>query len=187
MMKTDELNIASIGQRKTAVFVEVSDTDRSMDQLANLFFTQAMQELCRYADECTIENRLPVEVQFIMDDFATNCNIVDFPRMIASIRSRGISAMLLVQSEAQLEQMYGPDSRTIIGNCDTYVYLGGNDLDTARSVAERCDVPVQQILNLPVGDMWIFRRGSKPRRDNIFQDWAWKREPAREEGEARDR
>ena len=75
VLEEDEVDIASIGQKKTAVFVEVSDTDRSLDQLANLFFSQSMQELCRYADECTVEKRLPVEVQFIMDDFHTKQNL----------------------------------------------------------------------------------------------------------------
>lgn len=162
MMGDDELQISRIGQEKTALFVVVSDTDRSMDTLANLFFTQAMNELCLYADEKCAENCLPVPVRFILDDFATNCKIEEFPRMIASIRSRGISTMLMIQSESQLTEGYGHDGRTIIGNCDTYVYLGGNDLDTAKAVAERCDLPFTKVLNMPVGRNWIFRRGEEP-------------------------
>ncbi len=162
MMKDDAIDIPSIGKKKTAIFVTVSDTDRSMDALANLFFTQAMNELCLYADEHCKNNHLPVPVRFILDDFATNCKIGEFPRMISSIRSRGISAMLMIQAEAQLEESYGKDGRTIIGNCDTYVYLGGNDLDTAKAVAERCDMPYMKILCMPVGYNWIFRRGEIP-------------------------
>ncbi len=162
MMKNDDINITSIGQRKTALFVVVSDTDRSLDGLVNIFFSQAMNELCRYADKECENGCLPIPVRFILDDFATNCKIEEFPRMIASIRSRGISAMLLIQSEAQLKEGYGADDKTIIGNCDTYVYLGGNDVETAKSVAERCDVPVRKILNMPVGTNWIFRRGQEP-------------------------
>lgn len=162
MMMTDDINISSIGERKTALFVVVSDTDRSLDALANIFFTQAMNELCRHADlECE-NNCLPVPVRFILDDFATNCKIQEFPRMIASIRSRGISAMLMIQAESQLTENYGYDGKTIIGNCDTYVYLGGNDVETAKAVAERCDVPVKKILNMAVGTNWIFRRGQAP-------------------------
>lgn len=162
MMKKDDIDITSIGQRKTALFVVVSDTDRSLDGLANIFFSQAMNELCRYADKECEDGRLPIPVRFILDDFATNCKIEEFPRMVASIRSRGISTMLLIQSEAQLKEGYGADDKTIIGNCDTYVYLGGNDVDTAKSVAERCDVPLRKILNMPVGTNWIFRRGQEP-------------------------
>jgi type IV secretion system protein VirD4 len=128
-----------------------------------MFFTQAMNELCLYADTQCDDYRLPVPVRFIMDDFATNCKIDEFPRMIASIRSRGISTMLMIQAESQLKKCYGDDGRTVIGNCDTYVYLGGNDLETAKAVAERCDMPVKKILNMPVGTNWIFRRGEEPR------------------------
>ncbi len=170
MIKEDEIDIPSIGRKKTAVFVVVSDTDRSMDLLANIFFTQAMQELCRYADEeCqATDNRLPVDVRFILDDFATNVLIGEFPRMISSIRSRGISAMLMIQSEGQLTNYYREDSKTIIGNCDTYVYMGGNDIDSAQAVARRCDVPLRKILNMEVGYCWIFRRGKEPAYAQLF-------------------
>lgn len=158
----DTINIDSIGKKKTALFVIVSDTDRSLDGLVNIFFTQAMSELCRFADKKCEDNMLPVPVRFILDDFATNCRIEDFPRMISSIRSRGISTMIMIQAESQLTQGYGEDGRTIIGNCDTYVYLGGNDVETAKAVAERCDLPPKKILNMPVGSNWIFRRGQAP-------------------------
>ena len=132
MLGGESINIARIGERKTALFVVVSDTDRSMDTIANMFFTQ------------------------------------DFPRMIASIRSRGISTMLLIQSEAQLARYYKEDAKTIISNCDTYVYLGGNDLETAKNVARRANVPLEEVLYMPVGTNWIFRRGERPIKDIKF-------------------
>lgn len=162
MLKKDEINFSSLGKSKKAVFVVVSDTDRSMDDLVNLFFSQAMNELCSYADKYCDNQRLPVDVRFILDDFATNCCIDEFPRMISSIRSRGISTMLMIQAESQLANCYGYDGKTIIANCDTYVYMGGNDLETAQAVAARCDVPVKKILYMPVGTNWIFRRGQMP-------------------------
>lgn len=162
MTSSDDIEIENIGRRKTAIFVVVSDTDRSMDGLVNIFLTQTMNELCRVADRECKNNCLPVPVRFILDDFATNCKIEEFPRMIASIRSRGISTMLMIQAESQLTENYGYDGKTIIGNCDTYVYLGGNDIETAKAVAERCDMPVKKILNMPVGTNWIFRRGQSP-------------------------
>ena len=161
MMAYDDIDISSIGKKKTAVFVVVSDTDRSMDGLVNIFFTQAMNELCRYADNECPDNRLPVRVRFIMDDFATNCKIEEFPRMISSIRSRGISTMLMIQSEGQLTESYDHDGKTIIANCDTYMYLGGNDIETAKAIAERCDVPLSKIVYMPIGTNWLFRRGYK--------------------------
>ena len=162
MTAYDDIDIASMGQRKTALFVVVSDTDRSMDSLANLFFTQTMNELCRFADKECEDCTLPVPVRFILDDFATNCTINDFPRMISSIRSRGISTMLMIQAESQLRECYGEDGRTSIGNCDTYVYLGGNDVETAKMVSARSNMPLCRILEMPIGTNWVFRRGSKP-------------------------
>ncbi len=70
--------------------------------------------------------------------------------------------MLMIQAEAQLTECYGYDGKTVIGNCDTYIYMGGNDIDTAKAVAERCDLPLRKILNMPVGTNWIFRRGQEP-------------------------
>ena len=168
MLAYDETDIGSIGKKKTALFVVVSDMDRSLDKLANIFFTQAMAELCRVADHECDDQRLPVPVRFILDDFATNCKIEQFPRMISSIRSRGISTMLMIQSEAQLKTSYASDDKTIISNCDTYVYLGGNDVDTAQEVARRCDLPLRKILEMPVGSCWIFRRGEKAYNGRIF-------------------
>ena len=162
MTSDDSVDISSIGKEKTALFVVVSDTDRSMDGLANIFFTQAMNELCRVADTECEDYHLPVPVRFILDDFATNCKIEEFPRMISSIRSRGISTMLMIQAESQLSECYGSDGKTIIANCDSYVYLGGNDVETAKAVAERCDISVKKVLNMPVGTNWIFRRGENP-------------------------
>lgn len=162
MTSKDTLDLANVGREKTAIFVIISDKDRAMDGFANIFYSQAMDEICRVADDECKDGRLPVPVRFILDDFATNCKITDFPRMISSIRSRGISTMLMLQCEAQLEHCYGADGRTIIANSDTYVYLGGNDLDTASAIATRCDVPIGRILYMPVGTNWIFRRGQNP-------------------------
>ncbi len=158
----DDIDLESIGKRKTALFVVVSDTDRSLDNLVNLFFTQTMNVLCEYADKKCKDYCLPVPVRFIMDDFATNCTINDFPRMISSIRSRGISTMLMIQAEAQLFDQFGDNGYTIISNCDTYVYLGGNDIKTAKAVSERSNIPLHRVLNMPIGTNWVFRRGSEP-------------------------
>ena len=168
MLSFDETNIQDIGRKKTALFVVVSDMDRSFDKMANIFFTQAMAELCRVADHECEDQRLPIPVRFILDDFATNCKIEQFPRMISSIRSRGISTMLMIQSESQLRTSYATDDKTIISNCDTYVYLGGNDVETAQAVAYRCDLPLRKILEMPVGNCWIFRRGEKAYNGKIF-------------------
>lgn len=162
LMSANDFDFKQAAREKTTVFVTVSDTDRSMDVLVNLFFTQAMQELCEFADTETEDGRLPIPVNFILDDFATICRIDEFPRIISTIRSRGISAMLMIQSEAQLLHSYEHDYMTVIGNCDTYVYLGGNDVATAQAVSRRCNKTMNQVLNMPVGSCWVFRRGEAP-------------------------
>lgn len=162
MMKYDEIDLPSIGQKKTVVFVEVSDSDRSMDMLINMFFTQAMNQLCTYADEKCVNNQLPIPVRFFMDDFATNCKIENFENMISNIRSRKISVMLILQSLSQLEESYGKSAHTIADDCDTLIYMGGNDPETAHQIAIRCNKTTQTILHMPLCSSWIFRRGEKP-------------------------
>lgn len=162
MMKYDEIDLPSIGQKKTVVFVEVSDSDRSMDMLINMFFTQAMNQLCTYADEKCVNNQLPVPVRFFMDDFATNCKIENFENMISNIRSRKISVMLILQSLSQLEESYGKSAHTIADDCDTLIYMGGNDPETAHQIAIRCNKTTQTVLHMPLCSSWIFRRGEKP-------------------------
>ena len=75
----------------------------------------------------------------------------------------------MIQAESQLEEGYGKDGRTIIANCDTYLYLGGNDFETARAVSQRANVPLQKILSMPVGTNWIFRRGQLPINGTNFE------------------
>ncbi len=77
--------------------------------------------------------------------------------------------MLMLQAESQLRECYQNDGRTIISNCDTYVYLGGNDMETAKAVAERCDKPLMDILCMPVESNWIFRRGQRPINGKNFE------------------
>lgn len=162
MLVANDIDFTSIGKKPTALFVEVSDTDRSMDILVNLFYSQLMNELCMFADDKCKNSCLPVPVQFILDDFATNARIDNFHNMIANIRSRGISAMIMVQSEAQLYAGYDVNAQTIIDNCNTYVYMGGSNPHMAETIAKRANKPAPKILNMPLGMSWIFRRGQEP-------------------------
>lgn len=126
--------------------------------LVNMFYSQAMSELCAYAD-AQENNRLPVPVRFILDDFGTTSRIEGFEGMISNIRSRGISAMLMIQSVAQLEQNYGLGYKTILNNCDTTIYLGGNNYETAQYVSQLVNKTPNSILTMPMRKCWIFRRG----------------------------
>lgn len=172
MLRYNDIDFTSIGEEPTVVFVQVSDTDRSLDALVNLFYSQMMNELCMYADEKCRNHCLPVPVQFILDDFATNARIDNFQNIISNIRSRGISAMIMIQSENQLEAGYGNNAKTIIDNCNTYVYMGGSDPHQAEEIALRANKSTSAILNMPVFTSWIFRRGEEPVLCNNF-DLEW--------------
>ena len=161
MLSKSDFKIKDIGNEKTAIFVSASDTDRSQDMLVNIFYSQCLNELCDYADNECENNRLPVDVRFILDDFATNCMIANFDKSIAMIRSRGISAMLMVQDINQLKHCYGNGGDTICANCDTWVYLGGNDMNTVDLMARQVNLPYENLYEMGKDECFIYRRGEK--------------------------
>ena len=169
MMSRRTLDFTAAGREKTVVFLTVSDTDRSKDSLINLFYAQALNELCSYADENFDDFRLPVPVRFILDDFGTNCRIDNFENMISNIRSRNISAMLMLQSKSQLIASYQESAHTILDNCDTMLYMGGNDIDTAEMIGRRSNTPLYQVMEMPIGMHWLFRRGEKSQYSRTFE------------------
>lgn len=163
LRKTERIRIEDIGREKTAVFVGVSDTDRALDGLTTLFFTQALHVLCNSADRDYSDQRLAVPVRLIMDDFAANVSIPDFDKIISVIRSRDISVSLILQSISQLENIYGhAAAMTIINNCDTCLYLGGQDVETANYIGIKANKTANTILNMPLDEVWLFRRGQAP-------------------------
>ena len=163
------INFMALGREKTAVFLTISDMDRSMDRLISLFYTQALQTLCDSADTDYPDHRLPVPVRFILDDFATNAYIPDFQNIISVIRSREIYVSIILQSITQLAALYGQENaKTIINNCDTCLYLGGGDTDTARFMSVKANKTVDTILNMPLDAAYLFTRGSKPRMVEKF-------------------
>ncbi|MCM1497506.1 MAG: type IV secretory system conjugative DNA transfer family protein [Clostridium sp.] len=154
--------IYELGRRKMALFVNVSDTDRAFDRLANVFYTQAVQQLCKEADSRP-DGRLKVPVRMILDDFANSVYIPDFDKIISVIRSREISVSLILQSLSQLETMYTPaQAKTIINGCDHLLYLGGQDVDTAGYISTKANQPIENILNMGLDDAYLFTRGSRP-------------------------
>ena len=157
-----KINFPQLGEEKTALFLTVSDTDRSMDRLVNLFYTQALQSLCQAADHSP-GHRLKIPVRFYLDDFAANVTIPDFDKITSVIRSREISVSVIIQSISQLESMYGrARAATILNNADHIIYLGGTDIDTAWYVAQRANKPVSSILGMPLDAALLFTRGQPP-------------------------
>ncbi len=154
---------------KTALFLSVSDSDRSQDALINLFYTQALQYLMAAADRQP-DSRLPIPVRFILDDFSTNTVIPDFDKIISVIRSREIYVSVIIQSISQLEGLYEhAKAQTIINNCDHCLYLGGTDAQTARYFAEKYNCQVSTVLNLPLDALFIFERGREPRKAEKYE------------------
>ena len=158
----DSISFWKMGYFKVALFVVVSDTDRSLDFLTSIFYTQLFKELCRIADAGApgAAHRLPIPMRVILDDFANQAPIPSFDSVIAAVRSRDIWINVICQANAQLEARYGAAAQTIIGCCDTVMYLGVNDMQTARELSARSDLPVSEIQSLPIGEAMIFRRGS---------------------------
>ncbi len=161
----ERINIKELGRKKTAVFLNISDTDDSMYRLANIFYTQALHTLCELADKSP-GHRLRVPVRFYLDDFASNVVIPDFDRIISVIRSREISVSVIIQSLSQLESLYGsPKAMTILNNCDNMLCLGaGRDLETARYISQQANKPVSAVLNTPLSEAWLLTRGEAARK-----------------------
>ena len=134
VMSYDELELDSLGERKTAVFIIPSDTDGTFDFVTALCVSQMMNILCTKADD-EYGGRLPIHVRCLFDEFA-NIKIPDMQRLIAVIRSREISACLILQSQSQLKAIYKDHADTILGNCDATLFLGGKESSTLKEMSE---------------------------------------------------
>ena len=132
----DEMALDLIGEEKTAVFIIIDDTSSTFNFIAGMFYTQLFSTLCHKAD--TEHNgRLPVHVRCLLDEFANIGQIPDFEKLIATIRSREISAAVILQNQAQLEALYDKNAGTIIGNCDTTLFLGSGEEKTLETFSKR--------------------------------------------------
>lgn len=130
LTSTDTINFEEIGSKKTAVYVISSDTHTAYDFLLTIFFSQMIQQLYDYADQNG--GRLKERTYFILDEFANIGKIPDFDKKISTSRSRGISFSVILQNIDQLEAVYEKSYETIMGNCDTHVFLGSNSFKTVE-------------------------------------------------------
>ena len=135
LMAYDEMELDTLGDRKTALFVIISDTDDTFNFIVALMYTQLFNLLCDKADN-EYGGRLPVHVRFLLDEFANIGQIPKFEKLIATIRSREISACIILQAQSQLKAIYRDNMDTIIGNCDTTLFLGGKEKTTLKDMAE---------------------------------------------------
>ena len=131
----DELELDTLGEKKTALFVIISDTDATFNFIVSIMYSQLFNLLCDKADD-VYNGRLPIHVRRLLDEFANIWQIPQFEKLIATIRSREISASIILQSKSQLKALYKDNASTIKGNCDTTLFLGGKEKDTLKDLAE---------------------------------------------------
>ena len=135
LMSEDELELDKIGDRKTALFVIISDTDDTFNFVVSIMYSQLFNLLCDKADD-VYGGRLPVHVRCILDEFANIGLIPKFEKLIATIRSREISASIILQAQSQLKAIYKDHADTIVGNCDSTLFLGGKEKTTVKELSE---------------------------------------------------
>ena len=135
LMEYDDLELDTLGDRKTALFLIMSDTDTTFNFVIAMLQSQLFNLLCDKADD-EYGGRLPVHVRCILDEFANIGQIPNFDKLIATIRSREISASIILQSQSQLKTIYKDAADTIVGNCDTTLFLGGKEKSTLKELSE---------------------------------------------------
>lgn len=132
---TDELELNKLGEKKTAIFALIPDNDTSFNFLVSILYTQLFQQLFEVADK-KYGGSLPVHVHFLMDEFANVSLPDDFDKILSVMRSRGVSVSIILQNLAQLKALFEKQWESIVGNCDEFVYLGGNEQATHKYVSE---------------------------------------------------
>ena len=129
----DELELDTLGDQKTALFLIMSDTDATFNFLISMIYTQLFNLLCEKADD-VYGGRLPVHVRCLIDEAANIGQIPNLEKLMATIRSREISAVIVLQAKSQLKAIYKDNADTIIGNCDSQIFLGGSEQTTLKDL-----------------------------------------------------
>ena len=137
----DELELDTLGDKKTALFLIMSDTDSTFNFLISMAYTQLFNLLCEKADD-VYGGRLPIHVRCLIDEMANIGQIPNLEKLIATIRSREISACLVLQARSQLKSIYKDNADTIIGNCDSQIFLGGSEPTTLKELMSRDELAV---------------------------------------------
>jgi type IV secretion system protein VirD4 len=162
LMSFDEMELDTLGDRKTALFIIISDTDDSFSFVAALMYSQLFNLLCDKADN-EYGGRLPVHVRCLLDEFANIGQIPKFDKLIATIRSREISACVILQAQSQLKAIYKDNADTIIGNMDARLFLGGSEKTTLKDLSESLGKETIDLLNHSVS------KGNSPSFSQSYQ------------------
>lgn len=174
----ENFDINSFSQEKSILYLNTSPYNINLNYLLNIFYANLFQSFFEIAEE--MGGTLSIPMQVILDDFAVGGEINGFEQYISVMREAKMSVLLLLQSEGQLEKIYGEASaRTILDNCDTTLYMGSNCLVSTKNMAQKIDKPLAEVLSMPIGKEVIIRRGEKPKfyinRYPILDDLEYKR------------
>ena len=162
IMSFDEMGLDTIGDKKTALFIIISDTDTTFNFVAALMYSQLFNLLCNKADN-EYGGELPVHVRFLLDEFSNIGKIPNFDKLIATIRSRKISACVILQTQSQLKTMYKDAAETVIGNMDARLFLGGSEKTTLKDLSESLGKETIDLMNNSV------TKGSQPAFGQNYQ------------------
>lgn len=166
------IDFEQMARKKTALFITSSPVNPSLNCFISMLYAQLFKSLFEFGEEQP-DGLLPIPVHLLADDFATGCPVPLFDHYISVFREKRLSVTLLIQSESQLSSLYGDRSATtIINNCDSYVFMGSNDLLTARNISFRANRPVEDVLHMKLGREILFRRGSRPKFVNRYNTYA---------------
>ena len=164
LMSEDELELDKIGDRKTALFVIISDTDDTFNFVVSIMYSQLFNLLCNRADD-VYGGRLPVHVRCLLDEFANIGLIPRFEKFVATLRSREISVNIVLQAQSQLKAIYKDNANTIVDNCDSILYLGGKEKTTLKELSESLgkELMSQDEITVMDGGKCIYQlRGVRP-------------------------
>lgn len=163
MKKNENVDFIKIASNRSSLIIITSPVNKSLYLFANLIFNTAIKQLLEYAEKMR-EQRLPYPVKLMFDDFACAAKINEYPNYISIFRSAGISALMMIQSEEQLKNIYAETgASTILNNCSCYVYFpGGMDLTTCRNMSQRLNKSLSDIMYAPMNRVIVMRSGEKP-------------------------
>lgn len=167
LMSRDTLDISSIGNKKTVVYIKSSDSDRSKDKFISVLFQQIFKELFSVADNSK-NNCLNVHTHLFLDDIGTNLTIERLDCYLAACRSREISCSVILQSIGQLKKQYGEAYTAILGSCASLVFLGSNDINTCYEMSLRLNKPLNTVLYKNTKDVYVFTQGEQPVKSEVY-------------------
>ena len=170
MFRTQKsLDFKQFASEPSVLFITANGANKYLTSYVNMLLDICINEFTKIADQFP-NQALPIPLNFVMEDFGCNGGAIrSFPDYIAKFRSKAMSAVVILQDQSQLKAKYDEyGARTIMNNCDTMLYLGGSDKDTAKDMAERLNVPLEKVLYMPLGEIIVFRRGSYPCIDQRY-------------------